>query len=55
MRLQKDWTEYGSGSFVYEVAEELEKGETQTITEFKADLALLKEIWFEKLSDKEFY
>ena len=55
MKLQKDWAEHGSGSFVLEVLEELRKGETQTDKEFKADIDLLKEMWSEKLKDEEMY
>ena len=49
-KLQKDWSEYGSGAFVLEVLEELKKGNTQTDAEFKADVSILKEMWFEELS-----
>ena len=55
MKLQKDWTEQGSNQFVFEVLEELKKGDTQTDAEFKADLELLKEMWLEKLSGEEMY
>jgi hypothetical protein len=54
-KLYADWTEQGSGDFIYEVLEELEKGETQTDKEFKADIDLLREMWLEKLSDSELY
>ena len=55
MKLNSDWTAQGSDDFVFEVLEELEKGETQTLAEFKDDIGLLKEIWREKLSDQDFY
>ena len=55
MKLQKDWAEQGSGQFVFEVLEELKRGETQTDAEFRADLELLKEMWLEKLPDGERY
>ena len=54
-KLQKDWAEQGGDQFVFEVLEELKKGETQTQTEFKADIDFLKEIWREKLSGESFY
>jgi hypothetical protein len=54
-KLNADWMEQGSGDFVYEVLEELEKGETQTAEEFKADVDLLREMWLEKLPDRELY
>lgn len=55
MKLQKDWAEHGSEQFVFEVLEELEKGETQSQKEFKADIDVLKEIWAEKLSGETLY
>jgi hypothetical protein len=54
-KLYADWAEQDSGDFAFEILEELEKGETQTDKEFKADLELLKEMWLEKLSDSELY
>ncbi len=55
MRLQGDWNKDGGGQFVFEVLEELKKGETQTAEEFKSDIGVLKEIWLDKLSDRDFY
>ena len=55
MKLQKDWAEQGSGQFVFEVLEELKKGDTQTDAQFKADLELLKEMWLEKLTNEDMY
>ena len=55
VKLQRDWDRQGGGQFVFEVLEELHKGDAQTEEGFKADLALLKEMWLETLSDKEFY
>jgi hypothetical protein len=54
-KLYADWAKQGSGDFVLEVLEELEKGETQTDKEFKADVDLLREMWLEKLSGSELY
>lgn len=48
LSLQKDWQQYGAESFVFEVLEELERGETQTPQEFANDLKVLKELWLEK-------
>lgn len=47
-KLQKDWKTYGPESFVFEVLEELERGEAQSPQEFAKDLKLLKELWLEK-------
>lgn len=55
IKLKKDWADQEGRQFVFEVLEELKKGETQTETEFKADIDFLKEIWLDKLSDREFY
>ena len=41
--LQKDWREYGSGSFSFEVVETLPKKEEETMQEYRESLkALLK-------------
>lgn len=55
LKLQKDWTGQGGGEFVFEVLEELEKGETQSDAEFKTDIEQLKEIWLEKLEGESLY
>ncbi len=55
LKLQSDWNKQGAEQFVFEVLEELEKNETQTDKEFKADINALKDLWIEKLSDKELY
>ena len=55
LKLQNDWNAQGGSQFSFEVLEELRKGETQTMEEFKADIALLKEIWAGELSDRYFY
>ena len=55
MKLQSDWNKYGGDIFVFEVLEELIKSSMQTNDEFKADVNLLKAMWLEKLSGKDFY
>ena len=55
MKLQDDWSKHGGDQFALEVLEELARGDSQTQDEFKADVSLLKEIWLEKLSDRELY
>lgn len=42
------WKEHGAGAFTFEVLEELEKTETQTLQEFAMDIAALLELWNEK-------
>ncbi len=55
IQLQSDWAEYGSEAFEFSVLEELEKDETKTDADFRADLKALKELWIEKLSHIELY
>ena len=55
VKLQSDWDKQGGGQFAFEVLEELQKGEAQTSEGFKADLALLKEMWLENLAGTELY
>jgi len=55
MKLQSDWNKQSGEQFVFEVLEELKKGETQTLEEFKADIDFLKEMWLDKLSDRDLY
>jgi hypothetical protein len=52
-KLQSEWSD--NPPFVFEVLEELEKGEFQTDSEFKADLETLRELWVDKLRGAEFY
>jgi hypothetical protein len=55
LKLQKDWDKQSGVGFVFEVLDELEKGEAQTDAEFSADIKLLKEIWLEKLAGETLY
>ncbi|MCL2884782.1 MAG: GIY-YIG nuclease family protein [Oscillospiraceae bacterium] len=55
LKLQDDWRAQGGGAFVFEVLEEMKKGETQTAEEFKADVEALKELWMEKWTSDELY
>jgi hypothetical protein len=54
LKLQKDW-DAGAPAFEFEILEELEKGSEQTDSEFRADLATLRELWLDKLSGSELY
>ncbi|MDR1623258.1 MAG: GIY-YIG nuclease family protein [Synergistaceae bacterium] len=53
LKLQQDWEKYGAGAFTFEVLEEHVKSESQTMKEFEADIAVLKELWFEKFSGEK--
>ena len=55
MKLQDDWDKQSSGQFVFETLDELKKGKTQTAEEFKTDIGVLKEMWLDRLSDRDFY
>ena len=55
MKLKQDWDVQKGKQYLLEVLEEINKKETQTDKEFKADLELLKEMWQEKLSEYSFY
>ena len=54
-KLLRDWNEYGKDVFVFEILDEIEMKETQTIREFNDDLKELRDIWKEKYTDKEMY
>jgi len=55
MKLQNDWNEYGKQIFMFEILEEYEKKETQTLEEFNNDIRVLEEMWLEKLDSVELY
>ena len=55
LKLQGDWDAQGGGQFVFDVLEELVKGESQTAEEFKSDVGILKGLWIEQLSGSDFY
>jgi hypothetical protein len=50
MRLQKDWKALDADSFVFEVLEEYEKRDSQTMEEFQSDISVLKKLWGDRLS-----
>ena len=43
-----EWSKYGTGSFSFEILEELKQGETQTEQEFAEDIEVLLNMWLEK-------
>ena len=55
MNVERDYKTQNGKGFVFEVLEELKKGENQTDNEFKDDLTVLKDIWLEKLKDQNLY
>ena len=55
LKLQNDWTEQNRKNFIFEVLEELKKGEDQSLSEFKDDIEVMKQIWLEKLSCEALY
>lgn len=55
MKIANDFTAQKGEGFVFEVLEELQKGENQTDKEFQDDLELLKSMWLEKLAGQDLY
>jgi len=49
MKLQADWRAMGKESFALEVLETIEKPLEQSLEAFKADMAVHRALWFEKL------
>ncbi|UNC91333.1 GIY-YIG nuclease family protein [Candidatus Contubernalis alkaliaceticus] len=55
LRLKKDWDQYGSQAFTFEILEEIEMKDTQTLKEFKDDLLVLEEMWAERFDAEKSY
>jgi hypothetical protein len=55
MKIAQDYKTQNGEDFVFEVLEDLEKGEAQTPKEFQDDLRVLKSIWLDKLIGQELY
>ena len=55
LKLEQDYAAQNGEGFVFEVLEELPKGEGQTDKEFKDDLTVLKSLWLEKLTGQDLY
>jgi hypothetical protein len=49
-KIRQAWQELGPDAFAFEPLEEITKKDAQTMKEFEADVAALKELWAEKLS-----
>lgn len=50
--LQKEWKEYGEENFTIEILENLKYDKDELKTDYSEELAILKMIWEEKLSEK---
>src|SRR5262245_59200500 len=48
-RLQKDWTDLGSGKFIFEILDEIRPGEHDQDRDRSADLAFAEEFWLAQL------
>ena len=55
MKLQKDWAAQKASDFSFDVLEELEMSQTQTRSEFKADIEYLRKSWVEELAHEDLY
>ncbi len=55
LRLKKDWDQYGTQAFTFEILEEIEMKDTQTLKEFKDDLLVLEEMWAERFDAEKSY
>jgi hypothetical protein len=53
--LKAAWAEFGSGSFTFEVLEQIEKKKDQSAAEFNEDLVTLLGFWKEKLDPAKRY
>jgi len=54
-KLEADWKKFGGQSFVLETMEVLEKKNDQTDREFADDIAVLKDLWLEKMDPASLY
>lgn len=54
-KLENHWQSCSGDVFMLSVLEELAMGETQSEKEFRDDLAVLCELWKDKLCSKEMY
>ncbi|AKG52974.1 hypothetical protein DGWBC_0287 [Dehalogenimonas sp. WBC-2] len=48
-KMRKDWQEFGSAVFKFEVLDSIDKKESQSQEQFVEDLKTLEQIWVEKL------
>lgn len=55
VKLRDDWNKQKGEQFILEVLEELKKGESQSMEDFKADIEILLEMWLEKLAGSDLY
>jgi len=55
LKIAPDYQRQHGKGFVFEVLEQLKRGEQQSDSEFLADLNMLKSLWLEKLSGQNLY
>lgn len=55
LKMKKDWDKYGAEAFNFEILDEIEMKDSQTIEEFIDDLKTLEEIWAEKFDAEKSY
>lgn len=55
MKVEKDVKEFGADKFTFEILEEIDMKEGQSVKDFKEDLKTLEEIWKEKFDSKKSY
>lgn len=49
--LQKEWSEYGEAAFSIEILDRLDYDKDEAKTDYSEELALLQEMWKDKLPD----
>lgn len=54
-KMNADWAAFGGSAFELDIAETINKNESQTPAEFAADLDLLKKMWLEKFDTASLY
>lgn len=55
MKVERDLKEFGGSNFTFEILEEIDMKEDQSIKEFKEDLKTLEEMWKEKFDPSKSY
>ncbi len=55
IKLKEDWNLLGDGAFVFEVLEEVTQKETQTEAELSEEVAVLRQLWEERIGADMLY